>query len=84
MPRRWRRDRVVSTSSPTLFLTARAALTNATLTISVSGTNAGTAGDDLLQGTNAAESFFGGAGNDIIDALGAAMTSWMAGQVSTF
>ena len=42
----------------------------ATLTISVSGTNAGTAGDDHLQGTDAAESFFGGAGNDIIDALG--------------
>ena len=27
MPRRWRRDKAVSTSSPTPFLTARAALT---------------------------------------------------------
>jgi VCBS repeat-containing protein len=42
----------------------------ATLTISVSGTNAGTTGDDHLQGTDVAEAFSGGLGNDFIDALG--------------
>ncbi len=42
----------------------------ATLTISVNGTNDGTANDDLLQGTDAAETFSGRAGNDIIDARG--------------